>query len=134
MASELVISDKPVTFGVFSVIKIATFPQDTSVTGEVPGSRWQRCILLMDLGRGSIVSNGSLRFYHLHEGPSDQCLLPFLPGDFPGIQKLQLGQLVQNKVSVSLIVFFILFRADQLVGTGCISQQAEVLQSRRHFC
>lgn len=38
-----------------------------------------------------------LGFHHIHEGPSDQCLLPFLSGDFLGIQKLQIRQLVQNK-------------------------------------
>lgn len=35
---------------------------------------------------------------------------------------------------VSLIVFFVLFQADQFVGTCHVTQQAEVFQSRCHFC
>ena len=35
---------------------------------------------------------------------------------------------------VSLVVFLILFQADQFIGTCYITQQAEVLQSWCHFC
>lgn len=34
---------------------------------------------------------------------------------------------------VSLIVVFIFIHADQLIGTGLISQKAQVFQGRRHF-
>lgn len=39
-----------------------------------------------------------LGFEHLHEGPSGSGLVGFFSGHFPGVQKLQLGQLVQNKI------------------------------------
>lgn len=44
-------------------------------------------------------SRAYLGLHHLHEGPSDQSFLSFLFGYFPSIQKLQIGQLVQNKAS-----------------------------------
>ena len=44
-------------------------------------------------------SRAYLGLHHLHERPSDQSFLSFLFGYFPSIQKLQIGQLVQNKAS-----------------------------------
>lgn len=57
--------------------------------------------------RGNVILKGSERswtysvcvgFEHLHEGPSGSGLAGFFSGHFPGVQKLQLGQLVQNKI------------------------------------
>lgn len=46
----------------------------------------------------SLTYSVCLGFEHLHEGPSGSGLVGFISGHFPGVQKLQMRQLVQNKI------------------------------------
>ena len=48
----------------------------------------------------SLTYSFRLRFDHFHERSSRRCLHHFFFCHLPGVQKLQLGQLVQNKVPV----------------------------------